>query len=253
MIKKNIVIDDFNIVYYISDVFDANNASVFLHGWQSSATLFKDILTNCQNYIAIELPGFNSSETPEESWTLNNFAVFLDKFLQKLNIKNPTLIGHSFGGNLILKYLINGLPAKKVILIDASGIRKKTTKIRMYYLASKLIKIFYIIPGIEALIEKNKIHFYRMIKSEDYVNSGKLKKIYQNIISEDLTDELNRISNKVYIIWGEDDYETPIFQAKILSEKIKGSKLYIIKSAGHFVFLDNPTEFNKIFFEVLKC
>jgi pimeloyl-ACP methyl ester carboxylesterase len=253
MIKKNIIINNLNIIYYISDSFDSGNALIFLHGWQSSSLLFKDVLKRSKNYIALELPGFNGSEISEKSWTLDDFAIFLDEFLKKLNIKNPTLIGHSFGGNLILKYLINGSPAKKAVLIDASGVRQKTARVKAYYFASKLIKVLYIIPGLKVLIEKNKRHFYKMIKSEDYVNSGKLKGTYQNIINEDLTNELNKINIGVYIIWGDSDDEAPVFQAKILNEKIKGSKLYIIENTGHFVFLDDPTEFNKIFFEILKC
>jgi pimeloyl-ACP methyl ester carboxylesterase len=250
MVRKNIIIYDLNIVYYTSDTFNPDDAFIFLHGWQSSAKLFKDILTDCQNYIALELPGFNGSEISDTAWTINDYAIFLKNFLIKLGIKNPILIGHSFGGNIILKYLINCFPAQKAILIDSSGIRKKTFKQELYFILSRIIRFFYIIPGVKIVFQRYRKSLYSFIGSEDYISSGRLKKTYQNIINENLTTELKKINCPVCLIWGEDDKDTPIGYARILKENIKNSKLFIIKNAGHFVFLDQPIEFKKIFFEI---
>jgi len=47
------------------------------------------------------------------------------------------------------------------------------------------------------------------------------------------------------IIWGDQDRETPVGFRRKMNELIEGSKLEILKGAGHFSFLDKPEEFVK--------
>lgn len=248
MLKKNIIINNLNITYYISNSFCPDSPLIFLHGWGSSALLFKNILNNCENFIAIELPGFNGSEITDHPWVLNDYALFLNNFLNKLNIKDPILVGHSFGGSIILKYLLNNFTAKSSVLIDTSGVRKKLLKVIIFKYLAKGVKVFFLLP----VMEKYKRIIYKYIGAEDYINSGKLKETFKNIVNEDLTNELKNINSQVFIINGDRDKDTPVNQANILHKNILSSKLFIIKNAGHFSFLDQPEEFNKIFFKILN-
>ncbi len=252
MRERNFIIDNLKINFYESDTLNKENALVFLHGWGSESLHLKSIFEKCNDYIAIDLPGFGKSELPKEIYGVNEYAVFLDSFLKKLGIKNPILIGHSFGGSVIIKYIADGGEAKKMILIASAGIRIKTFKKTIYKYFAKLARAFFLFPGLKGKKEKFKKDFYEKIGS-DYYNAGPLVESFKKIVATDLRSELNKIETETVLIWGEDDRLTTLDQARLIHNLIKNSKLFIIKNAGHFSFLDKPDEFNKIFFKEVRC
>ncbi|MDO8529248.1 MAG: alpha/beta hydrolase [bacterium] len=251
MRQKYIIVDGLNVGYYQSDALDIDGSIVFLHGWGASAPIFKSLLEQCADYIALDLPGFGKSERPKNTWDILAYANFIDKFLRKLNIKNPTLIGHSFGGSVIVKYLsAHGNNAKKIILIDSAGIREKVISKTVLKVFSKIGKsglIFF--P--KTFREKTKKSFYKLIDAEDYPQSGAMKEIYLKIISEDLKRDMEKIEVETVLIWGEKDKDTPLSDGLTMKSLIKNSKLFVIKNAGHYSFLENPKEFNSIFLREL--
>ncbi|EKE13705.1 MAG: alpha/beta superfamily hydrolase/acyltransferase, partial [uncultured bacterium] len=93
------------------------------------------------------------------------------------------------------------------------------------------------------LMKGLKQFIYKKIGAEDYIATPQLKETFLNIINENLEDCLSEINQKTLIVWGENDKDTPLEFAKIMHQKIKNSKLKIIKEAGHFSFLDKPKEF----------
>lgn len=246
MIQKELILDNLKINYYQSEGFN-ENALVFLHGWQSQALHLKNIFSNSNNFIAIDLPGFGISEIPKEIWSLKSYAGFLKDFLIKLNIKNPILVGHSFGGSIIIKYCAHGGVVKKIILIAAAGIRKRRITILIYKIIAKIFKAVFSLPILNLIKERARKNFYKIIDSEDYLNAGPLEESYKKIISEDLSEDLKKINTEAILIWGENDRDTPLKNGRLMSGLLKNSKLFIIKNAGHFPFLDQKEEFNKIF------
>ena len=55
---------------------------------------------------------------------------------------------------------------------------------------------------------------------------------------------LKGIKNSTLVIVGDKDRETPLYMAKKINRGITGSKLCVIKNAGHFAFIDKPQQFN---------
>lgn len=251
MLKKNIIINSLKVAYYQSHDFSPEGPLIFLHGWRSRALHLNNILEQCRNFIALDLPGFGESELPRDAWRLAEFSGFLKNFLDKLKISRPVLAGHSFGGAICLKYAALGYPAEKLILIDASGIRKKSVKKYSYYFLAKIFKLFFYLPGLKNLADKARKKFYKKIDSTDYLYAGEHKKIYQKIIREDLTKELLKITRPTIIIWGENDADTPLEDGHLMNKLIKNSRLFTVKQAGHWPFLERKNEFNKIFFSAI--
>lgn len=247
MIKKEIIIDNLRINYYQSPEFKTDGTLVFLPGWQAKAQVFKKIFDSVDNYVAIDWPGFGESEQPASIWGLTEYADFLKKFLGKLKIINPVLVGHSFGGSVGIKYVVNGGQAKKIILIDSAGIRRKSFKKFIYFVGAKVVKIFLWLPVIRKYKQAIRKKFYQAIDSVDYVEAGEMSQIYQKIISNDLTDDLQKIKVKTVLIWGDQDKATPLADGLLMKKMIANSELFVIKDAGHFPFLEKEEEFKKIF------
>ena len=54
---------------------------------------------------------------------------------------------------------------------------------------------------------------------------------------------IKKIKCKTFIFWGSEDKSTPIYMAKKIHKLIKNSKLYVVKGAGHFSYLNDQDAF----------
>lgn len=243
MLKKEIIINSLKVNYLVSENFQIERAIIFLPGWNSPAEIFSNQI-KIDNFLAINLPGFFGSEKPLTIWGTSDYVSFLSEFLNKLAITNPILVGHSFGGAVALRYASKN-SVKKLILIGAAIVRTKTSKTRIYYLGAKILKT--LAPW---LAKKMRKSFYGRIGAMDYLESGQMADIYQKVIREDSQSFLKDVQNiPVTLIWGEKDLATPLAQANLIKKQLPNSHFYILADAGHYCFLDNQSEFDKIFFK----
>ena len=241
MLKKEIIISGLKVNYLISNNFQAESAIIFLPGWNSPAEIFGNQF-KIDNLLAINLPGFFGSEKPQTVWGTSDYAKFLSQFLNKLAIKHPIIIGHSFGGAVAVRYAGKN-SVKKLILIGAAIVRIKTSKTKIYYLGAKVLKT--LLPGVAKKLRQS---FYNKIGSLDYLESGQMSDIYQKVIREDSQSYLKEIKNiPVTLIWGEKDLDTPLAQAYLIKKQLPNSQLFVLPNAGHYCFLDKQEEFAKIF------
>jgi proline iminopeptidase len=68
----------------------------------------------------------------------------------------------------------------------------------------------------------------------------------------DLRPDLKRISAPTIIVAGSDDFVCPVEAARELQEGITGSKLAIIRDAGHMTFVEQPEAFYEAVSALLK-
>ena len=104
---------------------------VLLHGWGQNIEMMKP-LGDCfldKRITILDFPGFGSSEEPTCAYTIYDYVEILEELLQKLEIKNPIVIGHSFGGRVAIVYASRN-NVEKLVLFGAPCIRtyKKSMK-----------------------------------------------------------------------------------------------------------------------------
>lgn len=206
---------------------------VFLHGWGGRWESWYPVfypLSKRYRVVALDLPGFGESEMPKSVWGVTDYAEFVNDFIKKTGLKNVTIIGHSFGGAIAIKYR-----AEKLVLVDAAIIRRKNTN---------PLLIFKHLPIPEKL--------RNLFRGEDYKNAGKMREIFKKTVVEDLLKEAENIDITTLIVWGEKDRDTPLEDGKILHDKIRNSLLRIFSNCGHFPYLEKPEEFCEIVEEFVK-
>lgn len=187
---------------------------------------------------SLDLPGFGKSETPRSPFFLADYCEVVKEFIEKLNLQNVSLVGHSFGGRVAIKLAaMNLVTLKKLVLVDSAGIGAKKNLTKKFL--AKLLKPFFLLPFTEGV----RIKIYQYIGAEDYVATPKLRRTFLNVIQEDLTPLLPTITTPTLIIWGKRDKETPLDFAYILQKNIGHARLVILDNAGHFSFLDSREKF----------
>lgn len=216
---------------------------VFLHGWRSDKSIWNETALGLAQgpWIAyvLDLPGFGESPDPKNAFYVQDYAKVVADFIQKLNLEQSVLIGHSFGGRVSIKLVAqNPTLISKLILVDSAGI-KLTKNNDEFRLLVKAIKPLFQ----PRFMHRLKAAIYKRIGAEDYLATPNLQQTFINVINEDLTGHLEQISQPTLVVWGKDDQATPLKYAKIMVEKIKQAKLVVLKKAGHFCFLDQPSDF----------
>ncbi len=199
---------------------------------------------------SLDLPGFGESDEPKEVWNVDRYVDMVVSFIEKLGIKEISLLGHSFGGRIIIK-LVNrknlNFKINKIILVDSAGIRhelKKTTKQKIYKFAFPIVK---------KISPKLLNYIKTKVGSEDYRNATPMMRdILVTTINEDLSSLIPNIENSTLLIWGENDTATPYCDAEFMNKNIKDSGIVKIKNSGHFSFLDEPYLVNKVLESFLK-
>ncbi|MEK7665246.1 MAG: alpha/beta hydrolase [Patescibacteria group bacterium] len=221
----------------------AGKPFLILHGWGSSSERWQAVGEHLSQFghmvIIPDLPGFGASDAPKVPWNLNKYVNWAEQFIKELNLNDFYLLGHSFGGALAFKIAVKHVQdIKKLFLISAACVRKKTPKKNIFTKISKVVKIFYFFPYYN-LFRKAVYKF--IIRKSDYIYfEGIMKETYLNIVSEDLSLYLSFIKTPTVIIWGQEDEATPLENGYFIAKQIKNSKIIVIPDAGHSLNKEQP-------------
>ena len=209
------------------------NDIVLLHGWGQNIEMMRPIGDNFQDRFRItilDFPGFGESEEPKEAWTIDDYELMLEEFLKKVNVKKPIVIGHSFGGRVAIRYSARN-PISKLVLFGSPCIRIQEE----LSLGVKILKKLKTLPGLNGLGEYMK----KFIGSRDYkAASPIMRQTLVNVVNEDLSKFAREIEEPTLLIWGTNDTEAPLNEAKEL-EKIMVDAALITLPGTHYAYLEN--------------
>ncbi|MBP3706950.1 MAG: alpha/beta hydrolase [Clostridia bacterium] len=231
---------------------------LMLHGWGSSLDVYNGIvaaLSDRCRCVRLNFPGCGNSDTMKTPWSLDDYCNLIIKFIEKINLDNPILMGHSHGGRVILKLAATKkLSPEKIVLLDSAGlIPKKTFKQKQRARNFKTIKKVLSLPVIknhsQALLEKARNHY----GSADYNAAPPvLRKTLVSLVNTDLRDIIPNISCPTLLIWGENDTATPLEDAKTIEKLIPDAGLCVLKGTGHYSFCERPYEAHAILRSFIK-
>ena len=246
-IEKDIVVADQLIHYYhVSPSNEKKSSFVFLHGWGAHSSLWFSSTVNLagEGYelYFIDLPGFGKSQMPNKPFLLQEYADIVTTCMSKLEIQQPILVGHSFGGKTAVRIASSGTThLSGLILVDASGLPHASLVTQTKIKIASTVKPIMNLPFMQGI----RTGLLRLSGSDDYVALPELRETFINIISEHIEFELPKIQNKTLILWGEnDDNEyTPASDVEVFHRLIPQSEVHIIQNARHYSFLDGPTDF----------
>ena len=208
------------------------NNIVLLHGWGQNIEMmiplgdkFKD------NYriTIIDLPGFGLSEEPKEVFSVFDYTEVVHELLISLDINNPILMGHSFGGRIAIIYA-SKYDVSKLVLFGSPCVRHEYKSLKQsFYKGIKKIKIF------NPIVNFMKNH----IGSVDYRNATPMMRdILVKTVNQDLSDYARHIKCPTLLIWGEDDEAVPVSEAKELESLLSDGALIVLPGT-HYCYLEN--------------
>lgn len=206
---------------------------LLLHGWGQNIQMMKplgDYFSNRYRITILDFPGFGESEEPPVSWKIEDYSALISELVSALKIKKPIVMGHSFGGRVAIHYSSCNV-IEKLVLFGSPCIREKEN----LPFSVKILKKLKSLPGMDSLGEKMK----KYIGSRDYkAASPIMRQTLVNVVNEDLSIYARQIEEPTLLIWGEQDTEAPLQDAKDL-EKIMIDAALIVLPGTHYAYLEN--------------
>jgi len=235
---------------------------VLVHGFLGSSEMWSpqlDFFKNNFRVIAPALPGFGKSNELNSCDSIECMAKAILNLLEKKEIKNFNLLGHSMGGMIvqeiaklagdkILKLICYGTGPRGNIpgrfeTIDQSREKLKINGLKVT--AHRIAKTWF--------LEEDKSKYFYLCDeagkqtSIEATDNGLLAMKNWNGI-----ENLKNIKNETLIIWGDQDKAYNFDQVETLNNTISNSDLKIIRGCSHNVHLEKPDEFNIIVEKFLK-
>ena len=244
--EKEIVISNLLIKYLQIGDTRSSQTIIFLHGWRSNKEVWRGTISNFKFQIsndcvfAIDLPAFGKSQMPAKPFILEDYCNVVTQFIEKMGLKHVVLVGHSFGGRVGIKLAaMRPELVGKLVLVDSAGFAMNESRKSIMAGAAKVVKPFFKPRFMQSL----RRGIYKTIGAEDYVATPELQETFVNVVNEDLSTDMRKITCPTLIINGREDADTPVSFANKMQSYISHSELVILENAGHFSFLDQPEKF----------
>lgn len=201
---------------------------IAIHGWGRTRS---DLLKSLKGLpvLSIDLPGHGSSPKPQMPLGARELAKLINSCLEEKDLSDVIVVGHSLGGrvgiclaaeypNRIKAFVGTGVPL----------IRKKVKPSLKYRVIKKLNKL--------NIISNKKLELMRnKTGSQQYRHtSGVIREMFVKLVNESYEAELLELKCPVRFIWGENDSEATLAQARESIGLIESdATLEVIPERGH--------------------
>lgn len=252
-----ITVDGLKVRYKINDQIDKPTL-VLLHGFTSSLESWDGLAAELMsNYriLRIDLPGHGlTGPDPMRRYAQDDFVSTIRNLINEFELKKPTLIGNSMGGNTAWRYAARYPDdIEKLVLIGASGFtlnglsdqpKSLPPMLENYFLNPTKFAVHY---GLKTqYADTKKIPAGRVNQILEMMtmpgNGEAFVEIYQAFTLPDPTKKLAKITAPTLIIWGENDRVVPPNHANLFGNALYNSQISIIENTGHVPHEESPQQ-----------
>lgn len=239
---------------------------LLVHGFGASLQTWHDvfpILASDFPVVRLDLKGSGFSDKPDDQeYQPIVQAKLLAGFLSQLPDDNFVLVGHSYGGEVVLLtylYLRDEEIATRVrgiVLVDAAvypqkypffvaQLRNPITRFVAQTLTSPTWRSRYVLERVFA--NKTAISEARINRYAYFLRLPGAERALKNIAEQvdsaqgvELAQRLREIDVPVLVLWGAKDPVIPLHNGHRLQQALRGSHLEIIGEAGHVPHEESP-------------
>ena len=275
--KKLTVLDDIEIAYIEQGT--GNQTILFVHGLGSYLPAWKkniDVLSSSYKCIAIDLPGYGKSSKGKYAYDMKFFADVLGAFIQEMELRNVTLVGHSMGGQIsITTALYYEDLVDRLILVAPAGFETFHEGQKEWFRGILTSRGVMLTPAenIQANIAYN---FYDFKKDADFMISDRIAmrsaidfewycyavvQSVKGMVDQPVFDFLKEVEQPTLVLFGENDnlipnrYLNPGKTSKVAEKgvaQMPNASLRMIPNTGHFAMFESAELVNNEIMQFLR-
>lgn len=201
--------------------------------------------------LAVDLPGFGYSSTPQAKLSPTQLARVLDAMLARRQLGPLVVVGHSMGGALALR-LAADFPHRvaSLVVVDAAGILHRTAfskhatigqlpsegwpdvlkepAARLRDLGHLIVERILGLPfDPTEVLRANDWLWPLVLRDRSSINAALA------LVDEDFSAVVHTLPQPVHLIWGEADAVAPLRTGVLLERRLPRAQLSVLPGVGH--------------------
>lgn len=232
---------------------------VLLHGFLCDSRVWRTQLEGLSDefdVVAWDAPGAGATPDPAETFTIADWARSLAAFLDDHEIEQAHVLGMSWGGmlalelyrlqpNRVLSLLLAGAYAgwKGSLGEDVAAQRLERCVRESTLLPEEFVHLW--VPEFFSESRPQQLYDEMAAIVRDFHPLG-FRLMAKSLAETDDTPLLRDIEVPTLLIWGEQDFRSPLSIAHRFADDIPGAELAVIAHVGHITNMEAPTEFNAL-------
>jgi len=230
---------------------------VLVHGAVSDSRVWRQQLGTLSDeftVVAWDAPGCGQSADPPEAYRLADYADCLAGFIETLGLRKPHLLGHSFGGALVLE-LYRRHPRVPASMILVGGYAGWAGSLPMGEVSRRLLYAEQAarlmadgewdpmsMPGLFSdLMSAQTVSELARIMTDSRPVAART--MAHALAEADLRDMLADVDVPTLLVYGDADQRSPLTVAETLHAQLPKSQLVVLPGLGHECYLESPERF----------
>ncbi|HEY0246810.1 MAG TPA: alpha/beta fold hydrolase [Gryllotalpicola sp.] len=211
---------------------DVGDTFVLVHGIGMGHRVFRDLaeeLGSAGTVYAVDLPGFGDSPEPGSALDMPASGDFLAAFVASLPMRDPVLVGHSMGTQVVVEALVRhpALASRAVLIAPTVNPAERTARQQALRMMQDLAD------------ESPKV---LALGTAQYVKAGPrwfLRKLHQ-MLDHRVEDVLPLLRARTLVLRGEEDLVCPRDWVRRVTELIPDAQMREIPDRGHEAMIRSP-------------
>ncbi|WP_417285310.1 alpha/beta fold hydrolase [Comamonas sp.] len=242
---------------------------IFLHGAGGGASGYSNFKGNYPEFakagfrsIVPDLLGYGLSSKTEEpkQYHLDFFIAGIKGLVDKLGLKNITLLGNSLGGAVALGYALkHPEDVKSLILMAPGGVEDLDTYLAMPGIANMFNIYKSGKTGKEAMRAVMSMQLVdQSLLTDEIINERapiaetQTQAARSVLVVPNMTEQLPELKCNVLGFWGMQDAFNPASGADKLVKGIKNCRVILVNQCGHWVQVEHREMFNRSCIDFMK-
>jgi pimeloyl-ACP methyl ester carboxylesterase len=227
---------------------------IMLHGftdsWYSFSTVTPLLDSKYRVYI-LDQRGHGESDRPVGGYAMQQFAADVVAFMDAMNLKQATLVGHSMG-SFVAQHVAVEAPervSKLVLVASATSVRndavaelQREINALSDVVPEKFAREFQLSTIYQPLSEE----FLKNVVKESLKTPAHVwREVVAELLSPDSSVQLKKIKAPTLILWGDKETICPRSEQDLLVSGLRNSTLKVYTDTGHALHWERPERFAK--------
>jgi pimeloyl-ACP methyl ester carboxylesterase/tetratricopeptide (TPR) repeat protein len=232
----------------------AGTPVIMLHGYTDSWFSYSPVLPLMDNkyrVYALDQRGHGDSTRPMGGYAMQQFAADVIAFMDAMNIKQATIVGHSMG-SFVAQHVASEAPervSKLVLVASATTVRNNTVRElqrEIDALKDTVPEAFARDFQVSTIFHPLPAEFLQAVVKESLkVPAHVWRETMAEMLSPEADVELKKIKTPTLILWGDKESIFPRSEQDLLVSALRNSVLKVYPDTGHALHWERPERFAK--------